>query len=79
MPPELYELGKTTNDFDGVTLSVYDRERTICDCLKYRSVLISALVMLLYQSRRNAFSSRCNVAGVRRQLWLLSFMRLHMA
>lgn len=37
--PELYELGKTTDDFDGVTLSVYDRERTICDCFKYRSRL----------------------------------------
>lgn len=37
--PELYELGKTTDDFDGVTLPVYDRERTICDCFKYRSRL----------------------------------------
>lgn len=33
VPPELYELGKTTDDFDGITLSVYNRERTICDCL----------------------------------------------
>lgn len=36
---ELYELGKITDDFDGVTLTVYDRERTICDCFKYRSRL----------------------------------------
>lgn len=36
---ELYELGKTTGNFDGVVLSVYDRERTICDCFKYRSRL----------------------------------------
>lgn len=36
---ELYELGKTTGNFDGVLLSVYDRERTICDCFKYRSRL----------------------------------------
>lgn len=36
---DLYELGKTVDDFDGVTLSVYDRERTICDCFKYRSRL----------------------------------------
>ncbi len=34
---DYYELGKTTDDFDGVQLSVYDRERTICDCFKYRS------------------------------------------
>jgi len=36
---DLYELGKTTDNFDGVMLSVYDRERTICDCFKYRSRL----------------------------------------
>ena len=37
--PEIYELGKVTDDFSGVKLSVYDRERTICDCFKYRSRL----------------------------------------
>ena len=36
---EIYELGRTTADFDGVRLSLYDRERTICDCFKYRSRL----------------------------------------
>ena len=35
----LYELGKTTGRFQGVELPVYDRERTICDCFKYRSRL----------------------------------------
>lgn len=34
---EIYELGKTTADFNGVVLPIYDRERTICDCFKYRS------------------------------------------
>ena len=38
-----YELGKTTGDFHGVTLPVYDRERTICDCFKYRSRLDTEL------------------------------------
>ena len=37
--PEIYELGKATDDFEGVSLPVYDRERTICDCFKYRSRL----------------------------------------
>ena len=41
--PELYDLGKTTDDFNGVTLPVYDRERTICDCFKYRSRLDNEL------------------------------------
>lgn len=39
MQSALYELGKTTGNFNGVTLFVYDRERTICDCFKYRSRL----------------------------------------
>ena len=40
---DLYELGKTTGNFNGVTLPVYDRERTICDCFKYRSRLDTEL------------------------------------
>ena len=40
---DLYDLGKTTGDFHGVTLPVYDRERTICDCFKYRSRLDNEL------------------------------------
>jgi len=39
----LYELGKTTGDFQGIDLPVYDRERTICDCFKYRSRLDSEM------------------------------------
>ena len=34
-----FVLGKTTDDFNGVTLAVYDRERTLCDCFKYRTKL----------------------------------------
>lgn len=30
-------LGKTEGVFNGIELSVYDRERTICDCFKYKS------------------------------------------
>ena len=36
---KLYELGRTFADFDGAKLPVYDRERTICDCFKYRTKL----------------------------------------
>ena len=38
-----YELGKTTDDFNGFTLNVYDRERTICDCFKYKNQLDSEI------------------------------------
>ena len=37
----IIELGKTIGDFNGITLPVYDRERTICDCFKYRTKLDS--------------------------------------
>lgn len=40
---EIYELGKTVDGFNGVMLPVYDRERTICDCFKYRSRLDNEL------------------------------------
>lgn len=36
---KFHELGKTYADFDGVKLPIYDRERTICDCFKYRTKL----------------------------------------
>lgn len=39
IPKEYYELGKTNASFNGVILSVYDRERTICDCFKFRTRL----------------------------------------
>jgi len=30
-------MGKTEGMFNGIQLPVYDRERTICDCFKYKS------------------------------------------
>ena len=36
---KLLELGKTYAEFNSVKLPVYDRERTICDCFKYRTKL----------------------------------------
>lgn len=35
--PDLFPMGKTSEGFNGVQLLVYDRERTICDCFKYRT------------------------------------------
>ena len=41
--PSLLEYGKTSGDWFGVTLSVYDRERTICDCFKHRAQMDSEM------------------------------------
>lgn len=35
--PEVLEMGATTMDIQGNTFAIYDRERVICDCLKYES------------------------------------------
>ena len=40
---ENFEMGKIKGDFDGVSLSIYDRERTICDCFKYRTKMDSEI------------------------------------
>lgn len=40
---EFFEIGKTTDNFNGFTLNIYDRERTICDCFKYRNQLDSEI------------------------------------
>ncbi len=39
----LFELGRSTGLFNGVTLPVYDRERTICDAFRCRSSLDAEL------------------------------------
>ena len=40
---DIYELGKTTGRCNGIALAVYDRERTVCDCFKYRTRLDNEL------------------------------------
>ena len=52
----LYRLGETTGTFNGVTLPVYDRERTICDCFKYRTKLDAEL----FNKAVNAYASDGN-------------------
>lgn len=38
---DFLKIGKSIGNFNGVELAVYDRERTICDCFKYRIKLDS--------------------------------------
>ena len=40
---EYFSIGKTVDSFNGVMLPVYDRERTVCDCFKYRTKLDSEI------------------------------------
>lgn len=41
---EYMELGKTVGNFNNVQIPVYDRERTICDCFKYRTKIDNEIV-----------------------------------
>lgn len=36
---DFLQIGKVMGNFNGIDLAVYDRERTICDCFKYRTKL----------------------------------------
>lgn len=36
---DFFNLGKAIDNFNGISLAVYDRERTLCDCFKYRTKL----------------------------------------
>ena len=38
-----HKIGKSSGDFNGIELPIYDRERTICDCFKYRSKMDSEM------------------------------------
>lgn len=35
--PTVLELGLTTGNMDGHTVRIYDKDRLICDCLRYRN------------------------------------------
>lgn len=39
VPVDFYEIGKTKALINGFKLSIYDRERTLCDCFKYQTKL----------------------------------------
>jgi len=37
MEPSLLQLGLTKGEMDGHEIQIYDRDRVICDCLRYRN------------------------------------------
>lgn len=40
---KLFDLGKAQTEMNGVTLMIYDRERTICDLFKFRTKIDSEM------------------------------------
>lgn len=49
-PDGALEMGTTTCEFAGITFQIYDRERVICDCLKYESKLEREIFQQAIQS-----------------------------
>lgn len=50
---KLFELGKTAAQIDGEPLLIYDRERTICDCFRYRTKMDNEL----FNKAMNAYAA----------------------
>ena len=68
---DLHAIGKTVADFDGIDLAIYDRERTICDCFKYRTKLDSEM----FSKAINAYvaddeKNLCNLSEYAKELGL---------
>jgi len=40
---KLFELGKQETLMNGIAVLIYDKERTICDCFKYRTKIDSEI------------------------------------
>jgi len=56
--PSLLEIGLTITDIDGYQISIYDKERTICDCLRYskkmdREIFNNAIQSYIYDRSKN--------------------------
>ena len=56
--PHLLEMGLTTGDIDGNLVRIYDKERTICDCLRYekkmdREIFNKAIRCYITDSSKN--------------------------
>lgn len=53
MQEELFDLGLSTENISGFELKIYDRERCVCDCFKYRNKIDSEL----FNKALNAYAS----------------------
>lgn len=53
-----FNIGISKEDINGVTMFIYDRERTICDCFKYktkmdREMFLTAIKLYAIDEKRN--------------------------
>ena len=53
MEPSVLELGLTTGEMDGHGIRIYDKDRVICDCLRYRNKMDKEIFNKAIQSYIN--------------------------
>ena len=56
--PDLLDIGLAVGEIDGNHVRIYDKERTICDCLRYRNkmdreIFTKAIQKYVYDSSKN--------------------------
>ena len=56
--PDYLEIGLTTGEIDGYKVRIYDKERAICDCFRYRNkmdreIFNKAIQNYVFDSRKN--------------------------
>lgn len=81
--PKILELGLCEQTFDGVAVRIYDKERVICDCLRYRNkmdkeIFNKAIQNYIADTTKNiprlmSYAAQLRVATVARNLigvWL---------
>jgi predicted transcriptional regulator of viral defense system len=76
--PSLLELGLTTGDIDGNPVRIYDKERTICDVLRYRhkmdrEIFSKAIINFVQDSKKSIprfveYADKLHVMNVAQEL-----------
>jgi len=56
--PALLDIGLTDGEIDGNRVRIYDKERTICDCLRYRNkmdreLFVKAIQRYVHDTSKN--------------------------
>jgi len=77
--PACLEIGAVSDDMNGVTVKIYDRERVVCDCLRYvnkmdKEIFNKAIQSYVIDNKKNIrnlikYSKRFNVYK-KMQAWI---------
>jgi predicted transcriptional regulator of viral defense system len=75
----LLEIGKTTATIEGIEVAIYDRERCLCDAIKYRNKIgidVMAEILNSYLTSENRNLSR--LCGYAKQLRVFNILSTYL-